>query len=332
MKKILKGILYLIIAVILLVVIGLSYITLALPNVGDPENIKVEATPARIARGAYLANHVMLCTDCHSKRDWNIYGGPEITGTTGGGGELFDHRVAFPGSVHVPNITPYKLKDWTDGELFRAITTGERKNGHAIFPLMPWPYYSRMNREDIYSVIVYIRTLQPITADYPESQLDFPLNIIVHTMPQKASLGEIPSQSDTLKYGAYVINAAGCVECHTQVDKGAIIHGMEFAGGRPFAMSGNVVRSANITTDKSTGIGNWTEAAFVARFKAYGDISKVAKLAKGENQTIMPWYDYAGMTETDLRAIYTYLRTVKPISNKVEKFQVNSAPAVSGSN
>jgi hypothetical protein len=303
------------------VIVGLCYITLALPDVGKPENIKVELTSARITRGEYLANHVVLCTDCHSKRDWGKFAGPMVPGSAGGGGELFDGKVGFPGEVHVPNITPYKLSAYTDGELFRAITTGERKDGSAIFPLMPWPYYSKMSREDVYAIIAYIRTLAPIKADYAKSRLNFPLNIIVHTMPAKAALGELPSATDTLKYGAYMCNASGCVECHTKADNGQIIKGMEFAGGREFLVNGITVRSANISPDKETGIGKWKVDDFVQMFKSFGDPLKSPDVAKGGFQTIMPWYDYSGMTETDLRAIFKYLKTVKAIKNKVILFQ-----------
>jgi cytochrome c553 len=243
------------------------------------------------------------------------------TGTAGEGGEVFDSKVGFPGEVHVPNITPYNLKGWTDGELFRTITTGERKDGSAIFPLMPWPYYSKMSREDIYSIIAYIRTLKPIKTSYPKSQLNFPLNIIVHTMPQKASLGQMPSPSDTLKYGAYLCNAAGCIECHSQSDNGKILKGMAFAGGHAYHINGVTIRSANITPDKTTGIGKWKEADFVGMFKSFGDPSKAAGVQKGTFQTIMPWYDYSGMTETDLAAIFEYLKTVKPVKNNVVSFQ-----------
>src|ERR1700722_3670853 len=130
--------LYSVAVIILLIIVVISYITLALPNVGEPENIKVELTPSRVARGEYLVNHVALCVDCHSKRDWVRFAAPVKSEGIGGGGEGFDSKVGFPGEVHVPNITPYNLKNWTDGELFRVITTGERKDGSAIFPLMPW--------------------------------------------------------------------------------------------------------------------------------------------------------------------------------------------------
>lgn len=322
MKKFLKYTAYLVIAVILIVIAGVSYVTLALPNVGEPENIKVEITPQRLERGKYLANHVTLCMDCHSTRDWSKFAGPMVNGTEGMGGEKFDSKVDFPGNVQVPNITPYHLNNWTDGELFRAITTGVKKDGSAIFPLMPWPGYSKMSREDVYAIIAYLRSLKSIKTNYPESKLDFPLNVLVHTMPQKATLGAVPNEKDTLKYGEYLITIAACKDCHSQVNQGKAIAGLEYAGGREFKIPGNgTVRSANITADKVTGIGLWTKAQFVNRFKTYADSSrKKVDVRPAEYQSIMPWYRYAGMKAGDLEAIYAYIRTIKPVKNKVSKF------------
>jgi len=317
MKKIGKWIAIIILSLIVLVTIGVSYIVLALPDVGAPEDIHVALTPQRIARGEYLANHVALCTDCHSQRDWSKFAGPVNNGLIGGGGEVFDEKVGFPGDVRVPNITPYNLNSWTDGEIFRAVTTGVRKDGSAIFPLMPWPYYSKMSKEDVYSIIAYLRTLKSIKTSYPKVKLNFPLNILVHTMPQKAELGALPATSDTLRYGEYLTRSAACMECHSQDNKGKIIPGLEFAGGHKYIVNGKIIKSANITPDKNTGIGNWTRDAFVIRFKSFNNTSKAPNINASKTQTIMPWYDYSGMSESDLRSIYAYLRTIKPVNNKV---------------
>ena len=97
---------------------------------------------------------------------------------------------------------------------------------------------------------------------------------------------------------------------------------LNYAGSFEFNMPGfGIVRSANITPDEKTGIGSWSEDFFVNRFKAYGDSSYVPH-AVGENdmQTVMPWLMYATMEEEDLRAIYTYLRSLPAIENKVVKF------------
>jgi hypothetical protein len=97
---------------------------------------------------------------------------------------------------------------------------------------------------------------------------------------------------------------------------------LEYAGGFEFPFpNGQVVRSANITPDEETGIGSWAEADFVGRFKFYDNPEgRTIKAESMEYNSAMPWTMFAGMTEKDLTAIYKYLRTIKPIKNKVEKF------------
>jgi hypothetical protein len=94
------------------------------------------------------------------------------------------------------------------------------------------------------------------------------------------------------------------------------------AGGFEFPLvTGGIVRSANITQDQESGIGKWSEDDFVKRFKSYTDSTYVGvKVKKGEFNTVMPWTMYGGMKVQDLKAIYAYLKTIKPIQNNVIKF------------
>jgi hypothetical protein len=178
-----------------------------------------------------------------------------------------------------------------------------------------------MDKEDIYSIISYLRTLEPINNDVPDSKADFPMNIILNTIPGPSNPQTKPAKSDQLAYGAYMTNASGCMECHTDVKQGQIIPALAFSGGREFLFpDGSVLRSSNITPHE-TGIGAWTEEMFIARFKMYADSAYVSPaIPMGEFNTIMPWTMYGRMTNEDLSAIYAYLRTVKPLENKVEKF------------
>lgn len=309
------------IAVILVIVIAavLGYVKLMLPNVGKPEDLKISATPDMLKRGEYLANHVCVCIDCHSKRDWSKFAGPLVPGTIGMGGEAFTKEFGFPGTFYSQNLTPANLKNWTDGEIMRAITCGVDKNGVALFPVMPYHYYSHMDKEDIKSIIAYIRTLEPIPNKIPPAQPEFPMNFIINTIPEKASFTNMPAKENILDYGGYLVNAAGCNECHTNVIKGKHVEGMDFAGGREFNFPDKKrIVSANITPDKETGIGYWTEEAFVNKFKSYADASKLQPYRSNKDfQTVMPWNMYGGMDSSDLKAIYAYLRTLKPINNKV---------------
>lgn len=289
---------------------------------GPAPSIVINETPQRIENGKYLANHVTVCMDCHSDRDWSRFAAPMKTNSLGAGGEIFTHNMGFPGTYYAKNITPYGLKNWTDGEIFRAITTGVDKDGKALFPIMASHRFGQMDKEDIYDIIAYIKTLKPIQKDILNSASDFPVNFIINTMPREADFHTKPQATDTLKYGAYLVNAAGCVDCHSRTDKGNVIAGTEFGGGMEFKMPFGIVTSPNLTADLKTGIGSWTKDLFVSRFKIFADSNyKSPIVAKGEMNTVMPWTMYAGMKKGDLEAIYTYLRSIKPIQNSVDIFK-----------
>jgi len=311
-----------VVGVIAILITGLlSYVKFALPDVGPSPEIKVEITIEKMERGNYLANHVMLCMACHSTRDWSLFSGPMISGTEGKGGETFDQKLGFPGKYIAPNITPFRLKNWTDGEIFRAVTSGVSKDGRALFPIMPHHLYGQLDKNDIESVIAYIRSLKPIENETEISSSDFPMNFIINTIPKKPSFSKIPQQSDKINYGKYMITAAGCIDCHTKSDKGEFV-GELYAGGFEFKLQdGSIVRSANLTPDKTTGLGNWTSEQFINRFKMYVDSSYVnQKVTPGRFQTVMPWTMFSGMNKADLEAIFAYLQSLSPVKNQVEKF------------
>lgn len=326
MKKLLRVLAIIVVVIIAGVIAGLGYFKSKFPVKIEVENIKVESTPERLQRGDYLVHHVVGCIDCHSDRDFSKFAGPIVAGTLGRGGFEFNNQLAgVPGSIYAANITPAGIGDYSDGELLRVITTGINKKGEALFPLMPYMHYGHgVACEDLYSIITYIRSLNPIENKIPERHLDFPMNLIVNTIPSPANIPDkIPAKSDTLAYGEYVINAVACFDCHTKLDHGKPLPGMEYAGGFEFHFpNGDLVTSANITPDVETGIGALNKQDFIAKFKAYdNEAARNIKVADHAKNTVMPWTALAGMTEEDLGAIYTYLRTVKPVHNSVITFR-----------
>jgi mono/diheme cytochrome c family protein len=325
MKKALKVTGYVLVCLVAVVAGGILYLRYTFPKVDAAPAIVINKTPDLVKRGEYLANHVTVCIDCHSSRDWSRFSGPPVAGTFGKGGDKFDHSVGFPGTFYARNITSDKetgIGSWTDGEIYRAITAGVSKDGEPLFPVMPYKSYGQMNQEDLYAIISYVRTLAPIKHKVPASEPDFPMNLIMRTIPASMAMAPKQALSDSVALGKYLVTIAACAECHTPQDKGAPVEGKFLAGGFEFkSPNGAVVRSANLTPDKQTGIGNWTEDAFVNRFKMYTDPAMTsAKLNQDDFNSIMPWSMYGGMEEGDLRAIYKYLRTLKPNPNKVEKF------------
>jgi mono/diheme cytochrome c family protein len=304
--------------VVIIALSGGMYINFALPNIGPASDVSANASPERLLRGKYLANHVAACMDCHSTRDWTQYSGPMVAGTLGAGGEKFDENMGFPGKIYASNLTPHNLGSWTDGDILKAMTTGESKDGRALFPVMAYSRFGKMDQEDLLSIIAYIRSLSPISNSIPKTELNFPVNLINKTLPSRPTFQKIPASSDSVRYGAYLVNAAGCVDCHSKTDKGNIIEGSEFGGGMEFKFPSGTLRSPNITMHQANGLGNWTKEAFVKRFKLYADSNyKSEKVGMTVNNTTMPWTMYAGMKETDLEAMYVYLKSLKHNPNKV---------------
>jgi len=319
-KKIIK---YLSLAILMAFVGIICFVRFALPMVGDAEDIKIERTKTRIERGRYLANNVCVCMDCHSNRDFNKFPAPVAEGTLGMGGAVFGKKAGFPGDFYAKNITPFGLKDWSDGEILRSIACGVSKNGKALYTEMPYDVFGRLDKEDLYSIVAYLRTMTPVENKVPDSDPDFLESFIINTLPEKAHYSKLPNRSDKVAYGKYIFDAANCVSCHTPLENGKPIAGKDLAGGFKFPMpTGGAAYSANITPDVETGIGSWSEERFVSTFKMYADSTfKPRAVNKGDFNTLMPWTLFSGMKTEDLKALYAYLRTVKPVRNEVVKFR-----------
>jgi mono/diheme cytochrome c family protein len=322
MRALLKVVLLLVVVLALVAGAGAAYLYAKYPDVPPPESVTVVATPEKLARGEYLAKHVTQCVDCHAVRDFTKYAGPVVDGTHGRGGENFGIPGTAIRALYSRNITPAAIGDWTDGELIRAFTVGVNKDGEPLFPLMPYPRYARLSREDVESIVAYVRTLKPLEYTPPPRDMAMPLPLVVRTIPKPATLRPMPPKTDRVAYGEYMTNAASCAGCHTPMDaQGTPLAGMDFAGGFEFPLpGGGHVRAANITPDADSGIGTWTEQQFVDKFKAF-DGAPLRSLTPAEQRenTVMPWVGYAGMTREDLAAIYSYLRTLKPVLNRVRK-------------
>lgn len=327
MKLLLKILGALVALLLLAAAAGVGYLYLAFPDVPLRSDYRIDATPERLARGKYLSDHVTGCTTCHSQRDWARFAGPVKPGTIGMGGQEFNLGPA--GMLYSKNITPAAIGSWTDGELLRAVTAGVSRDRTPLFPLMPYPHFGAMSDDDIHATLAYVRSLKAIdNDDIPERDLNFPLNLIVRTIPRPSNPQPRPPVTDTHAYGRYMLRAALCTECHTPIDdQGTPLPGMAFAGGLELVETGYRVRAANITPDADTGIGSWTEQQFVDRFKAF-DGTEPALLSDADRRqnTPMPWTAYAGMTREDLAAIYSALREQKPVINRVNKFPDAPSP------
>jgi hypothetical protein len=278
------------------------------------EELKIELTPDRVARGEYLLTAVVECTGCHTERQRYSYGYPPKPGMAFAGGRIFANLGEFAVS---PNITPYGLSDRSDQALFDELTEGIRPDGGKLNPEMPYWRFRAFDREELFAIIAYLRSLHAIAGGpYP-----FQTTIRVeHPALELGSLKRPARDASEVDRGAYLVGLADCNGCHVGGPNTAFAE-RPFAGGREFVIPGvGIIRPANLTPDAGTGIGTWTREAFVSRFKAMKDSGQI-EVPDHTANTAMPWWLFGNMTEADLGAIYQYLRTVAPVSNTITRYQ-----------
>ncbi len=316
MTKLLKIVAYVVASLVVVLSVAISLTIGWRPFIGPRArpltNRTFESTPQRLARGQYLSNN-LGCFECHGEHDWTRHDAPLIEGTRGAGYSEFP-MAGLPGRIIPANITPDPETGagrWTDDMLARAIREGIGHDGRALFPFMPYPDFRYASDEDLASVIVYLRSIPPIRKALPPTEIIFPVNYLIRTVPQPITepVPE-PDLSTPVKRGQYLVTVAGCTDCHTPQTKGQPIRGLEFAGG--FILEGPWGRlaSANITPDAS-GISYYDEAMFLEMI--HTGYVKARKI----NQ-VMPWEDFRGLTDEDLKGIFAYLQTLKPVKHRVD--------------
>ena len=127
-----------------------------------------------------------------------------------------------------------------------------------------------------------------------------------------ALIGTANAQSDAVKRGDYLVNTImTCGNCHTPKGPPAAVAGKDFSGGLSWDEPPFKVTASNITQDKETGIGAWTDAQIKTLLRT-GKRPNGVQIAE-----VMPTSFYGIVTESDMDAIVAYLRTVKPVANKV---------------
>jgi len=252
-----------------------------------------------IARGKHLVFGPAHCINCHSARnpDSLLNLGQEVALS---GAYAF---VLPVGTIYSKNITPDKstgIGNLTDAEIARALRYGVHPDGTAVFDFMP---FHNMSDEDLRAVISYLRTQKPVYNPVPPNQLNTMGNIVkaflVKPVGPKGPVPAAVPADTTASYGKYLaLSIAECSGCHTKRDMAGRFIGDPFAGG------GNVdgFITPNLTPDPTGRISSWTQEDFINRFRK-------GKLVPGSP---MPWYSFGRMTEDELKAIYKYLKTVKP--------------------
>jgi mono/diheme cytochrome c family protein len=278
-------------------------------------DIKASTDSAVIARGKYLALGPAHCADCHASPDSKklVESGVEVPLS---GGNIFDLPI---GKVYVKNITSDKetgVGKYTDAQIARILRYGVRPDGSAVLPFMP---FHNTSDEDLAAIISFLRRQKPVVNKIPENTTNIMGNIVkAFLLKPSGPSGEVPKtiKKDTsAAYGKYLaVSVANCYGCHTNRDMmtGAFI-GEPFAGGMKIGSSVDPDKyyfiTPNLTPDSTGRLFGWTQDMFINRFRQ-------GKIIPG---THMPWGPFSRMSDDELKAIYNFLQTVKPVKNHIRQ-------------
>jgi mono/diheme cytochrome c family protein len=318
MKRLKKFALVVVSLLAAVVVVGVPAVVGVRPFIGAKArpltNRTFERTPSRLARGKYLveSGHPP-CALCHSPLD-----------TSGGAVKVQDGmwlagRNWTPDGapfVTAPNLTPDPdtgVGTWTDDQLARAIREGIGHDGRTLFPIMPYEKFRHMSDEDLASIVVYLRSLKPIRNPLPASAVPFPVKYLINSIPEPVESPVTPDLSTPVKRGDYLVNTiAVCGECHTpRDDRGNVRTTMAFAGGTEMVYGDHKhVYSANITP-AANGIPYYTEDLFI-------ETIRTGKVRSRALDDFMPTRYFRNMSDQDLKDIFAYLKTLKPVDHYVD--------------
>jgi len=257
-----------------------------------------ELTFSLVQRGKVLVD-AGDCLPCHTRDESKPFAG--------------GRAIETPfGTIYSPNITPDRdtgIGAWSAEEFYQALHTGIGPDGTRLYPAFPYPYFTKMPRGDVMAVRAYLNTLQPIASTRPDNKLTWPLNHRVFMSGWNrlfftpGTFTPDPARSAEWNRGAYLVEGPGhCGACHTPKNA--------FGGDK----SGEALRGGqlqdwfvpNISNDFHNGLGSWNADEIAEYLKTGRNAKSGASALMSEVVT----HSTAKMSDADLHAIATYLKTV----------------------
>lgn len=295
-----------IIVVCVVLFVGLAFLLNQRPS--SPFDGVAAVTEAQypVEEASYVAR-LADCVACHS-----LPGKAPFSGGLPMGSPL--------GVMYATNITPDKatgIGDYTLADFDNAVRRGVAKDGHRLYPSMPYPSYSKMSDEDVQKLYDYFMfAVEPVAQLNQETGIPFPLNMRwplafwnVAFAPNKVYENK-PEQSAEWNRGAYLVQGAGhCGSCHTE--RGLAIQEVALDEGSDAYLSGALLdgwHASNLRGNQATGLGRWSE----------DDIVQLLKTGRNKHATVFGTMLEAFnnstqfMTDEDLKSIAVYLKSLPP--------------------
>jgi mono/diheme cytochrome c family protein len=249
-----------------------------------------------VERGRYLAT-LGDCTACHTEPGGKPYAG--------------GRAIVTPfGTLLAPNLTPdleTGIGAWSDDDFVSALQLGRSHSGTRLYPAMPYPYYTKMSRDDILAIRAYLGALEPVHHPVHPNQLPFPFDIRTSMIGWNwlfftpGRFVPVTGKSDEWNRGAYLVEGPGhCGACHTEKN---------FLGGdeNSRALQGGALQgwySPNLTGDPRRGLGGWSVDDVVEYLKT--GHNRIGAATGPMSEVIADSTSH--LTDGDLKAIAVYLK------------------------
>ncbi|WP_024519121.1 cytochrome c [Bradyrhizobium sp. Tv2a-2] len=273
----------------------------------------------QIERGRYLTI-LSDCASCHTV--------PDSSQPFAGGRPI---ETPF-GNIVAPNITPDPetgVGSWSDEQFDAAVRKGIGRNGSRLYPAMPYNAYTKMSRDDVLAIRAYLNTVPPVGNAVIANTLPFPFNIRTAMRVwdalyfKEGDYRPDPKQSVEWNRGAYLVDGPGhCGACHTP---------KTFLGGDKTDqyLQGSYLQgwsAPDITNNSRLGLGGWSKEDLVSYLKSGHNRVTAATGPMGEVVTLST----AHMTDPDLNAIATYLKSLPGKTEQASPLSANEPTMAAG--
>jgi mono/diheme cytochrome c family protein len=254
-------------------------------------------TYTTIERGRYLVN-AGDCASCH----------------TGQGGKPYAGGLAVPtpfGTIYSTNITPDEatgIGNWSEQDFYKAMHDGIRRDGKHLYPAFPYPWFTKVSRDDVRAIKAFLDTLTPVRQKNKPTELSWPLNV----REVMAGWNELyfhdgafepdPKKSEQWNRGAYLVEGLGhCGACHTATTVlGGSKTGEKLKGGD----FGEHWYAPDLTSGLRDGLGGWSVAEIVEYLKTGANAKSAAAGPMAEVVQNSTQY----LSDGDLNAVAAYLK------------------------
>ena len=259
---------------------------------------KAQTPPAPdiIARGKALTV-AADCAGCHTADPTKPFAGGK--------------RIETPfGGIYSPNLTPDRdtgIGGWSEEDFRRALHDGVAPNGSRYYPAFPYPYFTRLTRQDLLAIRAYLATLAPVSNSTLPPQLRWPMNyrILMRVWDWLFFKPGIldPDQRKTTEWnrGRYLVEGAGhCGACHTTKNVlGADKRGHAFGGG---LVQGQF--APRLDAAERSGLKSWS----IDEIVEYLQSGRNARSHAGGLMAEVVVNSTSKMSDGDVRAIAVYLK------------------------